>query len=248
MTLSFIEFLETRLRDAPPKLKGERTRARLMIATAKVLEQKGYHAMRLKDVTDCAELAEGAFYIYFRDKLDAALTVLTALLEEFISIKFQTPARSEGDGPFVALRWANRQWITVSRANSGLMRCLQQLGDDNSEFSLLVQRTNSRWRERIFRSLSRRSGPSAAPALGKLAVYLLGAMMVELVRKLIVYPDPDLQELMKELNADDEVIADATSVVWLRILYPSANLPEDLPEVVLAFADNIGVPPILDRA
>ena len=73
-------------------------------------------------------------------------------------------------------------------------------------------------------------------------------MMDELVRKLIVYPDPDLQELMKELNADDEVIADATSVVWLRILYPSANLPEDLPEVVLAFADNIGVPPILDRA
>lgn len=240
MTLSFVEYLETRLRDAPPKQKGERTREKLKIATAKVLEQKGYHAMRLKDVTDCAEFAEGSFYIYFKDKPDAALTVLTALLEDFFAVKFRPPAASGDEGPFAALRWANRQWITVSRANAGLMRCLQQLSDDNPEFGLLVQRTNAGWRERIVRSLSRRSGSSEGQALAMLAVYFLGAMMDEVVRKLIVYPDPALRALMDELGADDEVIADAASVVWLRILYPLEALPTDLPAAVMAFAGRIG--------
>ena len=82
--LSFIEHLEEQLRTAPPKQKGLRTRQRLKIATARILERDGYHAMRVSDITARARLAEGSFYVYFKDKTDAALIVLSELLEGFL--------------------------------------------------------------------------------------------------------------------------------------------------------------------
>ena len=82
--LSFIAFLEHRLRTTPPKQKGLRTRERLRIATARALASNGYHALRVTDITSEAGVAEGSFYVYFKDKTEAALDVLTELLEEFL--------------------------------------------------------------------------------------------------------------------------------------------------------------------
>ena len=98
MTLSFIEHLEQQLRESPPKQKGLRTRQRLKIATAKILARDGYHAMRVSDISARARLAEGSFYVYFKDKTDAALTVLRELQEEFLDLEVRT--RSGERTPF----------------------------------------------------------------------------------------------------------------------------------------------------
>src|SRR6516164_6654785 len=135
-TLSFIEHLEQRLRESPPKQKGLRTRQRLKIATAKVLERDGYHAMRVADISAAAKLAEGSFYIYFSDKTDAALTVLTELLEEFVTLESHPHVDRD---PFESIRAANRRWIAVCRANAGLMRCIFQLGDEDPTIAELAQ-------------------------------------------------------------------------------------------------------------
>jgi TetR/AcrR family transcriptional regulator, transcriptional repressor for nem operon len=83
MNLSYIAYLEDKLATDPPKKKGLRTRERLKIATAKILSQRGYHAMRAVDITDAAGVAESLFYTYFNDKLEITLLVLGSMMEDF---------------------------------------------------------------------------------------------------------------------------------------------------------------------
>lgn len=231
---SFIAFLKERLAQHPPPQKGARTRERLKIAAAEVLEEKGYLATKAGDVAARAGVAEGSFYIYFKDKTDATITVLTTLLDEFVLLPSDSDESS--DHPFEGIRRANRRWIAVARANPGLMRCVLQLGDENADFAAVVQRSNRTWFGHVARRVARRRGAiDQAPTL--FAVYLLGAMMDELLRKLIVYPDRDFLALLQTLHGDDDMIADATSVMWLRILYPQESLPRNLPRAVKAFAN-----------
>ncbi len=235
-TLSFIKHLEHALRAAPPKQKGLRTRQRLKIATAKVLERDGYHALRVSDISATAELAEGSFYVYFKDKTDASLTVLRELLEDFTSQGLDSDEERE---PFEAIRAANRRWLAVCRANAGLARCILQLGDEDPDLSRLAQRVNRAWLERVVHSSAKRRGSNRGANAAMLAAYLMGGMMDELARKLIIYPDPQFLQLLAELKADDDAVADAASVVWLRVFHPDARPPQDLPPAAMALVDWI---------
>lgn len=231
MTLSYIEHLEAGYLNDPPKQKGLRTRERIKIATAKVLEKKGYHAMRVSDITETAEMAEGSFYIYFKDKTDVTVIVLSDLLENFFNLE---APRAGARSAFDSIRLTNRRWISVCRANAGLMRCILQVGDETAEFARLSQDANRVWYRRVAEGARRRRGVD--PSQPTLAAYLLGGMMDELVRKLIVYPDAGLIELLQEMGVDDDLVADATSLIWLRAFYPDQPTPDDLAPPVAAFA------------
>lgn len=226
VTLNFVDDLEHRLTTAPPRQKGQRTRERLKIAAARLLAEKGYHALRVGDVSAAAGLAEGSFYVYFQDKADITLTVLTELLE--VSFDLEPVAAGES-GAFGAIRASNRRWIALCRANAGLLRCVFQLGDEIAEFTRLPQRVNRIWYERVAQAVVRRH-PDGAVSLpvAMLAVYMLGAMMDELARKLVVYPDPEFLRLLEQLSLDDDALADATSVLWMRTLYPDLPIDGDL--------------------
>lgn len=189
--------------------------------------------MRVTDVTEVAEIAEGSFYVYFKDKTEATLAVLTDLLNDFFSLE----APRDGAAPRTAydsIRLANRRWIAVCRANAGLMRCILQVGDEAPEFAQLSQRANAIWYERVAMGAKRRRGDDSPAPL--LAAYLLGGMMDELVRKLIVYPDADFLALLHRSGLDDEGVADASSLIWLRVLHPEDRMPADTPARVAAFA------------
>lgn len=215
MTLSYIDHLEEALRSNPPVKKGQRTRERIRLSTARILETKGFHALRILDITEDANIAEGSFYVYFKDKSEVTLDVLSSLLLEFLNLQGRTPGVAT---VFESIRASNRRWISVCRSNCGLIRCIFQFSDEEPEFGVLAQRSNRRWYEYVAQSVLRRRGGDPRAAL--LATYLLGSMMDELVRKLIIYPDPEFQCLLDELQADDDAVADAASVVWLKILYP----------------------------
>lgn len=234
MTLSFIKHLEQQLRDSPPKQKGLRTRQRLKIMTAKVLEQKGYHRLRASDITSRAKVAEGSFYVYFTDKTDATLTVLRELLVDFCRLE---PKIDPSWSPFEAIRASNRRWVAVCRANAGLMRCVLQLSDEDSDLAVLAQEDNRLWFDRVARSSTKRRGRPRSRAAALCAAYMLGGMMDELVRKLIIYPDPHFCKLLARMKADDDAVADAASVIWLRVFYPEEKLPADLPRAAKALAE-----------
>lgn len=240
MSLSFVDYLERRLEEDPPKKKGLRTRERLKIAAARRLGDGGYHALRVSDVSATAGLAEGSFYLYFKDKADITLEVLTQMLEE--SFALDAVAATEAT-PYGAIRASNRHWIALCRANAGLMRCVFQLGDEIAEFTRLPQRVNRIWYERVARSVVRRRESDGVQLdTAMLAVYMLGAMMDELIRKLVVYPDPDFLELVRRLDLEDNDLADAASVLWLRALYPQAEAEEPAGSVAALLAAFTGPP------
>ena len=238
MTLSFIEYLEQRLHESPPKQKGLRTKRRLIIAAAKILERDGYHAMRLADISSKARLAEGSFYLYFTNKSDIALTVLGELVNDFVPLEIKAPGE---DNPFAAIRAANRRWIALCRANAGLIRCVWQLGDEDHRIREMLQRSKRSWYERVAHVSTNGGRSSRRTAAALFAAYLLGGMMDELVRMLIIYPDPRLREVLDQLQADDDMVADAASILWLTIFHPNAKRPRDLSPAAKAVADWIGL-------
>jgi len=222
--LSFVRHLQRQLEERPPATKGKRTRERIKIAAATVMSEHGYHAMRLSDVTDAAGVAEGSFYVYFRDKRQVARVVLTQFLTGFFPREVQLSRT-----PFASIRSWNRRWLSVCRANVGLMRCMLQLSDERPEFARLLHWTNGRWCRRIAASVVRRHRPASVRGdAALLAAYLLTGMMDDLVRRLVVYPDRGFARAARSLAADDAEIADAATIIWMRALYPRSALREPL--------------------
>ena len=127
------------------------------------------------------------------------------------------------------MRAANLHWLAVIRANAGLSRCIMQLGDEEPGFRELVHRTNREWYERIAASITRRFPTGAvSKEVALLAAYSLGAMMDEMARKLIVYPDPALLELTGKVAPSDGEIADFFTVLWHRALYSGQPIEGEL--------------------
>lgn len=231
-SLSFIHFLERSLRTTPPRQKGERTRERLKIATAKMLEAKGYHATRVVDITETAGVAEGSFYVYYSDKKEASLAALSAFFVDFVDLVAPLEAVR---APFDYIRAANRRWLSLCRSNAGLMRCVLQLGDEDKDFSRLVQRTVHQWYAQVAQNLCH-DKTSSDPNTTLLAVYFMGSMMDELVRKLIVMQDKEFLKLVASLKMNDNALADAASLIWIRVFDGDAKTPKDLPSSAVKLA------------
>lgn len=53
------------------------TRARLIAASAEVIQKRGYEALRVEEVVQTASVAKGTFFAHFRDK-DALMEILVA--------------------------------------------------------------------------------------------------------------------------------------------------------------------------
>ncbi|MCB2114513.1 MAG: TetR/AcrR family transcriptional regulator [Parvularculaceae bacterium] len=226
-TQSYIAQLARRLETDPPKRKGDRTRERLKLAAATVLDRCGFFAMRVTDITEAAGASEGTFYIYFKDKNDITLEILREFL---FGIQNSTANEPEGrDSPFNSIRESNLLWLKLVRNNAGLMRCVFQVSDDDPAFSRLVHASNRSWYERIARSVVRHNDKGAVDFPTALfAAWSLGAMMDEFMRRMLIYPDEAFVAFLGEVAPSDEALADALSVIWLRVLYPSAKAPTRL--------------------
>ena len=230
---SYSSYLAAELRDNPPRQKGQRTRARLLLAAAQVLEERGYHAMRVGDITTEAEVAEGSFYVYFKDKTEISVEALTRFFDDYVA-KAMTPAT--GDTPFARIRSTNRLWFRVCRANPGLMKCVFQVGDYVPEFLQISQKINRRWAEVVAESIQRRRAEDDPDAV-RLAGYMLVAMADEIARKMIVLPDESFIEVLGRMGADtDDTLSDAVSVVWHQLAYGDAPASDDLPEAAVRLA------------
>jgi len=236
--------LAQRLKTNPPKRKGERTRERIKLAAARVLERHGYHDMRVGDITKAARSSDGSFYIYFKDKKEVTLTVL----REFLHGMQMVPIGRSGArrSPFEAIMYSNLGWIRHVRANAGLMRSVFQMSDEDSEFGRLVNSSNRAWHERVARSVVKTGSEGAVdPSAALFAAWSLGGMMDELMRRLVVYPDVEFVEFLEKTTPDDEALAAALAVIWHRVLYPTHQLPSDLSGLALDlshFSDAFDIP------
>jgi TetR/AcrR family transcriptional regulator, transcriptional repressor for nem operon len=221
---SFLAYLETRFAEKPAMSKGERTRERLRIAALQVLNQRGYDEMPVLAITEQAGLSEGLFYVYFKSKIDITLSILTEFFSKFVKLSDRGRPAS---GPFEAIKSANRRWLNIAIANPGLMRCIFQAGNEVPEFALLISKANKFWNTTVLNALEKHR-PVAKKSAMMLPLYMLIGMMDELVRKLVVYPDPELLAVIDANGADYDAVADAATMIWYRVLYIDDQIPEQM--------------------
>jgi TetR/AcrR family transcriptional regulator, transcriptional repressor for nem operon len=219
--LRYADYLEHQIAHAPKRTKGARTKDALKLGAIRVLDEVGYHAMRVSDICEAAGVALATFYLYFTNKSDITLTVLSEYLDQGMG---HMALRDGARTPFEAIRAANLRWLQGIRANAGLSRCITQLGDEEPGFRELAHRINRQWYERIAQSFVRRFSGAVPEDVALLAAYSLGAMMDEVARKLVVYPDPALLTLVGKIAPTDEDISDFLTVLWHRALY--GGVPE----------------------
>jgi len=233
--LRYADYLQDQLVNAPKRTKGERTKDALKLGAIRVLDDVGYHAMRVADLCEVAQVGSATFYLYFENKADITLQVLSEYLERSVEL---LPARYDGMTAFDSIRAANQLWMEVGRVNAGLLRCVLQLGDEEPGFRELVHRSNRAWYERIALSITRRfpQGVVSEDA-ALLAAYCLGAMMDEMARKLIIYPDPELETLAARTVPTDAAIAEFFAVLWHRALYGGAPVSAELLPISRSIAD-----------
>jgi hypothetical protein len=236
--LSFIKYLERRLQEAAHLRKSQRTRERLKIAAARLLASRGFHEISSGAVSAEAELAEGSFYLYFKDKEDITRTVLDEFLDNFLGPHLAASARPSASA-FEAIRNSNRVWIDLAFDNPGLFRCLLQFADDDAEFGAKMQRRNFEWHMRVIRSTWHNNDSQESMLL----VYLLGGMVDDLIRKLVIYLDKQLQQVLVDLRIDRDSLVDVISLIWLKILHPSESLPPDISEKSQGIAELLAGAP-----
>ena len=65
--------------------KSARTRARLMDAAVRLFARDGYEATSVNEIARLAEVANGTFYVHFRDKEEIAIAVAFAVAAHVVS-------------------------------------------------------------------------------------------------------------------------------------------------------------------
>ena len=224
--LSYIRFLEQSAIANSSATKGARTKLALRVAAARMLSEQGYHSLRLSDVSRTAGLAEGTIYVHYKDREAVIADVMTCYLDVFLRSHLERPrldaAVSAGDTVFERVRSGVRHWFDLARENRGMFRCMLQMSDDEPRFAVQVQNFNLQWA----RELSSDQASDARDVFPPLVlVYMMKFLINDLVRKLIVFPDPLFINEIDALGGDDYMAADVASAIWLRVLYPAASAP-----------------------
>ena len=195
-----------------PKTKGERTRARLLDAAKSVLEREGYHDLKTTDVTSEAELSNGTFYIYFRDKADLVLTLFDEVIEDNIAHIFE--GESEPD-PFKAVLAANRRYVDLFATGQGLNRAIGQIVDSLPQARLRWQAANARIAKRIAKGIARHDGERQSDDWYEFAAFSLQALLDSILMQIFAYEDPALTGMAK----DPDKLARRLSLLWFRAAY-----------------------------
>ena len=217
MALSYTGVLERRLSEEPPARKGERTRARLKLWAAKMLEKMGYRDMRVSDICDGAGIGLATFYLYFENKSEITRDVLTDFLD---TLGAQRLGEEHPVGLFDAMIATNVQFMRYFEANAGLIRCLLQYGDEAPEFTKVWQDRSHQWYQRVATRIVSTSGMSVQQhGAMLLATYALGGMMDQVFRDLYVERNPHLTAVVRQNAASTDELAIFLARLWYRAAF-----------------------------
>jgi AcrR family transcriptional regulator len=216
-SVRYSDYLKLKIDSIAHRRKGEKTRDLLKLGAIKVLDDKGYHAMRISDICAAAGVAAATFYIYFENKEEITRLVLTEYLDASMELM---AVSSQQRNPYKTILETNQRWLEVVEANAGLMRCILQLGDEVEEFRDLAHGSNRQWYERVARAILRDHPNSSIPfEVALFASYALGSMMDELARKLVIHPDPAFVSLTRMVAPNRDALAEILTVLWHHTLY-----------------------------
>ncbi len=215
--LTFKSLLKEKQNNGSAKRKGERTRDKLKLAAVTVLNKVGYQRMRISDICKAAGISAGSFYVYYANKDEITVDVLTEFLTTIEETYRKGPPPKSA---YEAIYRTNLAYIAAARANAGLIRCTLQFLDEAPAFAAHEHRVTHMHLKRTAENILRHAGNDPPdPDTIMLAVYTLGGMIDELCRRLFVYKDPHVQAITDSVAPSDEEIAEFLSVIWYRALY-----------------------------
>jgi AcrR family transcriptional regulator len=117
-TVSSGDFFATR---AKAKGKAERTRAKLMDAAVTLFARDGFEAASVNEITKLAEVANGTFYVHFRDRDAIAETVALAAAESVAEQMAKATACVEDAAERIALSTRSFVELAAERPDWGRM-------------------------------------------------------------------------------------------------------------------------------
>lgn len=119
--------------------KRQRTRAALLDATVRLVASKGMEGLKISDITDAAELANGTFYNHFTDKDEVLIEAAYGIAAE-ISRQLDADMTGIDDAPSRVVT-ATRNFINIVLQKPdwaalilGGARHLPHLGEDASQY------------------------------------------------------------------------------------------------------------------
>jgi AcrR family transcriptional regulator len=228
-----VEVLLERARNMGRRPRRARTLASIIAATAQEMERSGIDGLTVAKIATAAGLAHGTFYLYFQNRLEAAM----AVRRFFDAAMRRFRPRSAGRLPvFAAIMRMNRFYVRSYAENADLLRALQLLPHTQPEYARRRDRINNAWSATVLHDLNRQSrnhGSEHTRPLQMLLIRSAISMVDETLREIYVHRSSTLRHLI----ADDEDVALAISIAWYRILHGA-----DPPESELASAVASGRP------
>lgn len=178
--------------------KSARTRARLMDAAVDVFARDGFEAASVNEITRAAEVANGTFYVYFKDKDEIATAVAYRIAHDvvqqldaaMVGISDAVERTSCATRRFLDLASSNPQWgLALFRAVwiytdlrdsvVGYLRADLELGVAQGAFTaqiddFLISTFLAMTMAALFRRLNGEAGPDAGSRLAELQLRMLG--------------------------------------------------------------------------
>ncbi|WP_293812418.1 TetR/AcrR family transcriptional regulator [uncultured Bosea sp.] len=196
----------------PGLRKGERTRRRVLWASAVALEQTAFAQLSMDRIAEIAEVSRGALYQYVASKEEAARLVLLALQE--LTLTMPT-GRSGASDPFEAILRTNRYYVGYFEKNAVFMERVRELRETLPELIAERQKVNRRWAERVMSHVVRHRRKALDPVALRLRVVALECMIDDVLRELFVIRNPDLLHAA----SDREALVQELSLIWYKALY-----------------------------
>lgn len=218
---NFVNWLRTR-RDADAEAqlrKGERTRGRLLVAAAELLEQNGYAALSIADVCEHAGITRTALYKHFPHKQALMLALLTDF-QDFLTtaLASEAPAVRNKEDAVLA---TNLAYVRVFRANAPIIHAVQEARRALDAAERLQFDMNEAWARKVALGMEQRqvqtrsAKPRATAAPEALATaYALEAMADGFLTELYLRRNPNLEGLA----LSEEQVAGVLTRAWLGAL------------------------------
>lgn len=159
----------------PSTPKGRRSKEALLTAAREVFRRDGFTNARVSEIAELADMSNGAFYRYFRDKHDVLVALVHRLMMEMF--EFARHPWEAGD-PHSSVYETTVRYFQIYEANADLMAVEIESAQTDAAILELWQEARRMFYERIARALRRgqREGVVRPEVDPDVAAALLGGM------------------------------------------------------------------------
>jgi AcrR family transcriptional regulator len=164
------------------------TRSRLLDAAKQVLEERGYAATTVADITAAAGVSRATFYVYFASKEDVFSVLAEHVRDAFLAA--QELHGIDRDDPYAVAEATNAAYLDVYAENLAFMTVLRHQSLSDADLHALWQQIRTEPIERsarYIRRLARRgwANPAAPP---RVVAQASGAIVADLAAELVADP------------------------------------------------------------